>query len=187
MTEPIRIVTLFRPIVAKVSANLLAQLQAVNPAIKGVQYKYGHYTDIKQELIQEGKLVLNKERYPLIVLFEDFKTAEDTLGLWGTAKLKFMILYTSKKDYTREQRENLVFVPVLEPVYQEFLKQVKRSGKFMMYGKPKPERIDRPHWGDPGLYKNEGYLFNDVLDGIEINIELKIYLPNCVAAPAESA
>jgi hypothetical protein len=168
--------------VEKTSAKLLLQLQAVDPKITGIYYQYGHYNDVRERLIAQGKTAKD-QRYPLVVLFEDFKLNNRVLGLTGIADVKIIILHTTSKDYTREQREARVFKPILVPIYEEFLYQLKVSGDFMQYGPFVHARIDRPHWGDPQLYKNDGYLLNDVLDGIELSdLQLQTYLPNCVTA-----
>lgn len=182
MKLPIRYVKIFEGIVAKTSAKLLPALQAVDPMIKAVHYDFGHYNDVRERLIQKGKTAQD-QRYPLIVLFEDFRQGNRVLGLDSIGDVKIIILHLTKKEYTRQQREEKVFLPILVPIYNEFLKQMKYSGHFMQYGPFRHDRIDRPHWGDPGLYANGGYLLNDVLDGIELsNLQLQTYLPNCQPA-----
>lgn len=173
-------------IVAKVSATKLPELKIVDNNITGVHFKYGHPNDIKNELLLKGK-VNPEQKYPLIVLFEDFKLAHRQPGITGIATLTMIILMTSQKAYTRQERENRVFIPVLRPIYEEFLKQLKLSGKFMIYDEStiRHDQIDRPHWGDPEHYKtgpkgNESYIFQDCLDGIELsNLQLITYLKNC--------
>lgn len=183
MKEPIRIVDLIGQVVAKTSAKVLAQLQAVDATITAVHYEYGHYNDVRERLIQKGK-VNPDQKYPLIVLFEDFRLVNRVPGLTGIADLKIIILHTSKKDLTRQQRESQVFLPVLVPIYDEFLRQLRYSGFFMQYGPFRHNRIDRPHWGDPGIYGNKGYLFDDILDGIEISdLQLQTFLANCIIDP----
>lgn len=182
MIQPVYIVDIFRDIVAATSAVLLTDLQAVDPLISGVHYDYGHYNDVRERLVAKDQSA-KTEKYPLVVLFEDYKISHGQVGLTGIASLKLIILYISKKDITRQQRETNVFRPILYPIYNEFLRQIKLSGKFMVASvdQIKHDQINRPHWGDPELYGNKGYLFNDVLDGIEItNLELKTYLPNCL-------
>jgi hypothetical protein len=187
MIQPVYIVDLFAAIVAATSTALLTQLQAVDPLITGIRYEYGHYNDIRERIIAYGKTG-DKSVYPLIALFEDFKISHKEPGLTGIAHLKLIIVHLSKKGVTRVQRETNVFRPILYPIYNEFLNQLKLSGKFMVYpaGEVPHEQINRPHWGDPELYKggtattHGGYIFNDILDGIEIsNLDLKTYLPNC--------
>lgn len=186
MKEPVRLVDQIEIVVQRTSAKLTAlanpaRLQLVDPLITGVHYLYGHYPDIRERLLQKGKT--DKEnRYPLIVLFEDFRVLNRVLGLYGIGDVKLMILWPSKKDITREQRE-ANFKNVLDPIYIEFFKQMKVSGFFMQYGPFQHTRIDRPHWGDAAIYGNKGYLFDEPLDGIEISdLQLKTYFNNCVTA-----
>lgn len=184
MKTPVRFVDLVGKIVAKTSDKLLAQLQLIDDRITGIHYQYGHYNDIRERLLKFAP----DQRYPLVALFEDYTVDHRVLGLAGVANVRLLILMTSRKDITREQREQRNFIPILEPIYQELMKQFRLSGFFMMYTFPVHRRIDRPHWGDPELYANKAYLLNEVLDGIEINsLELKSYLPICETEEANSS
>lgn len=181
MSQPVYIVDVIRDVVAQASAALLAQLQIVDPLITGVHFEYGHYNDIRERLITKEKASVLS--YPLVALFEDFRIRKGTKGLTGITDMKMIILYTSKNDITRVQREANVFRPVLYPIYNELMTQFKASGKFMIYDETLilHDQINRPHWGDPGLYGNDSYLFNKVLDGIEIsNLQLTTFLSNCL-------
>jgi len=180
MIAPVRIVDIMDGMVAKTSATVLPALQTVDPMITGVHYQYGHYNDVKERLLQKGKTD-RPNRYPLIVLFEDFRVLNGRPGLFGVADVKIMVLHLSRKDITRPQRETNVFKTVLVPIYDAFMYQLWVSGLFMQYGRFEHARIDRPHWGDPALYGNAGYLFDEILDGIEIaDLQLVTYLNNCV-------
>lgn len=173
-------------IVARVSVKLLAQLKAVDPMITGVHYEYGHYTDIQERLITYSQSNEKKtDRYPLIAVFEDDKVTHRQRGMYGNAGMKIIILAATSNSITRVQREERTFKPILYPIYEELLSQIFKSGVFNVYSPDQiqHEQINRPHWGDPGLYKNEGYLFTDVLDGIELNnLVLPTYLKTCEAA-----
>jgi hypothetical protein len=184
MTQ-VRLVKVWEDIVARTSARVLAQLQAVNPLITAVHYKYGHYTDIKQELSAGMKNPFkNTEKYPLIVLFEDFRVDKRTPGMQGIANMIVMILFTSKAEFTRQQREDLVFIPIIQPIYEALLVEMKISGAFKYYGSQPPHtETDRPHWGDPSLYKNNGYLLGDCLDGKELGFsQLQTFFDICIPA-----
>lgn len=176
------VVDIIRDIVTKVSSKLLNQLQVIKPDITGVHYEYGHYLDIQERLTVKDA-VAKMDKYPLVCLFEDYRVTHGKVGLTGIANLKMIILYKSSNQVTRQWREDNVFRPILYPIYFELLKQLKLSGKFNIYDetKIKHDQINRPHWGDPEMYKNDSYLFGDVLDGIELaNLELETYLSNCV-------
>ena len=178
MKPPVRIVKHIEKVVDRTSTKVLAQLQVVDPLITKVHFLYGHYPDIRERILQRGKTT--KDNYPLIALFEDFRVRNRTVGLFGEVELKLIILWLSKKDITREQRE-ANYSQILNPIYIEFFKQLRVSGLFMQYGPFQHDRIDRPHWGDPGIYGNKGYLFDEILDGIEIdNLILKTYFNDCV-------
>lgn len=182
MTGPVYIVDIMRDVVGAVSAALLTQLQAVDPLISAVHYDYGHITDLRERLVTQGKVDATA-KYPRVILFEDYRLRHAQEGLTGITDLQLLIIHPSKKEITRQEREDGVFRPILYPIYQEFLKQLYLSGKFNIYDvtKIQHDQINRPHWGDPELYKNKEYLLNDVLDGIEIaNLQLQTYLDNCL-------
>lgn len=183
MKPEVRLVDLIRRVVVKTSTAVWPKLIQADPLITAVHYEYGHYNDVRERLLQKGKVNAD-QKYPLIVLFEDFRIVNRVPGLIGIADIKIIILHTSKKDVTRAQRESQVFLPILVPIYNEFLKQLRYSGFFMQYGPFRHTRIDRPHWGDPGIYGNKGYLFDDVLDGIELSdLQLQVYTAECITAP----
>lgn len=183
LSTPVYITEVIGSVVAATSTKLLTTLQAVDPLISGVHYEYGHYTDIRERLTKKGQ-VAKTDKYPLICLFEDFRIRHGatTSGLTGIADLKIIILYPSSNEVTREWREINVFRPILYPIYFEFLRQLKNCGHFNIYNidEIQHDQINRPHWGDPSLYKNDSYLFGDILDGIELtNLNLETYLKNC--------
>lgn len=175
------LVDVIRDIVAATSTVLLSQLQETDPLITGVHFKYGHINDIRERITTDMKNGINF--CPFVCLIEDYRIIKKDEGLTGVADLKLLILYYSKPDITRQQREDNVFRPILYPIYNELLRQFKLSGKFQIYDvtKIQHEHINRPHWGDPGLYGNKEYPLTGVFDGIEIsNLQLTTFLQNCL-------
>lgn len=184
MSTPVNISSVIKEVVAATSVKMLAELQAVDPLITGIHFEFGHHNDIRERLTAKSKTA-KTAMYPLIALFEDFRVKRGKLGTSGIADMKIIILHFSKNTYTRQQREDLVFTPILFPIYNEFLRQLKINGKFMIYDETliQHDMIKRPHWGDPALYENTSYLFGEILDGIELNnLELTTFLSNCLAA-----
>jgi hypothetical protein len=182
MSNPAYIVEIFRDIVAATSAKMLTTLQAVDPLITGIRYEYGHYTDIQERMIQYSKTAKN-ERYPAIFILEDFVTRRGKIGLTGVTAPMILIVALTKPDITREQRDTLTFNPILWPIYNEFLRQIKVSGMFNVYDETKisHDLIVRPHHGKTDDKKNLRYYFTDSLDGIEMsNLQLETYLQNCL-------
>lgn len=179
MSQPVYIVDIFRDVVAATSVSLLTTLQAVDSTITGIKYEYGHRADMNERIITYGKQGINF--MPMVCLFEDYKLHHGTVGYTGITELTMIIIYYSKPDITRAQREANVFRPILYPIYNELLKQLMVSGMFSIYDvtKVQHDQINRPHWGDPDLYKE--YPLKGVFDGIEIsNLQLKTFLNNCL-------
>lgn len=183
MREPYIVVDIFRDIVANVSAKLLTQLQAHDPKIEAVNYLHGHPIEIIETLGQKDKsATLRFQKYPLVALFQDFSEDHGTIGLDSTVSLNIIIARATKPAYKADERYTENFKPVLYPIYQELLQQIVYSKAFLKYGATTlpHTKIDRLYWGREGLYKNDGNVFNDFLDCIEIkNLQLKLNLKNC--------
>lgn len=178
MSQPIYIVDVLRDVVAATSTVLLTTLQAVDPLITGIKFEYGHKNDINERIIAYGNQRINF--CPMVCLFEDYKLKHGDKNLTGITNLIMVIIYYSKPDITRVQREENVFRPILYPVYLELLNQLKLSGAFSIYDVTsiKHDQINRPHWGDPELYKE--YPLKGVFDGIELNnLQLTTFLKTC--------
>lgn len=180
----IPLVTLMRPIVLATQnamfidpldnqeKTFLDYLKRIDPKITAIQYEYGHLPDVRERLISKGK-VLEGSRFPMIVVFEDFRTDHSKVGVTGISRLSIILLALSNKNYTRQQREEKTFEPILRPMYELFKQQLKLSGKFMIYDVTtiKHTQVDLPHWGDPknqrsDAKENTGYLTDQCLDGI---------------------
>lgn len=179
MKQPVYIVDIFREIVSATSTSLTGRLQAVQPTITGVHYLVGHYTEISTRLQGLSKMQTGKfDRYPLIALFQDFvEKRGDEGGYYASASLQLLIVYHTKDtDYT-EDRYSKVFKPILYPIYEEFLRQVSKHKNIVSMNADKipHEKIDRPNWGNSNKYGNDGNIFPDDLDGIELR-DLKIII-----------
>lgn len=182
MKPEVRLTDIMRRVVARVSAKKLAYLQTIDPTITGVHYQYGHLKDVRERLVAQSQANPMTRRYPLIWLIEDFEVVNSIPGIYGVSKVRIMILHDTQKEYTRQQREDRVFLPILIPIYNEFFVQMSVIGSFMQYGPFSHRRVDRPHWGNPAEWLGfKNYLFDEPLDGIEITeLSLQIYLANCV-------
>ncbi len=184
MSEPVYIVDVIGEVVAKTSTKLLTQLQGIDPLISGIHYEYGHINDIRERITEKMKTTENAtEISPMVILIEDYALDHGAKGVTGITDMKIIILHFSSKSITRVQREENVFRPILYPIYEEFKNQLFVSGYFSIYDVTliKHRQINRPHWGDPGLYGNDAYLLNGIFDGIELsNLQLTTFLNNCL-------
>lgn len=158
-------------------------VEAVNAAaiVPGnIRYMYGHPLEIVARLQELSNSPTQKnQKFPLIVLFTDIKVHHDIPGFYGSTSLQMIVATTTDPSYTSEVRTAKNFKPVLHPIKQELMKQLGRHKQFTFPDEPDYSEIDRYFWGKKGLYGNEGNIFNDYIDcieleGIRINIKNKI-------------
>lgn len=174
------IVEIFSDVVSRLNVAMVGKLPDLSPSTGEIQYMHGHPLEIIETLKQKDKGQSKRfEKYPLIALFQDFpeRSTNASIGIETEAVLHFIIAKGTRKDYKASQRYEFNFKPFLYPIYEEFLNQINLEKRFMTYGVDKMEREkwDRLYWGRGGLYGNEGNIFNDYLDCIEIkNLKLKI-------------
>ena len=150
-----------------------------------LNFLHGHPLEIVQVLQERLSSPDHKDlRFPLIALFRDFKITKGKkteADIYGDTSLNLIIAMQTVAAYRADQRETLVFKPILYPIYNELLKQIKLSGFYSVnYAGIEHDQTDRYYWGRSGLYGNTGNTFNDYLDAIEIeNLRLKIKNNHC--------
>lgn len=153
----------------------------INPTLTPY-YMYGHREEIANRLKEkENDAVFKYQKYPLVALRLDVAESVHD-GLIDFTLNVAIVAFTSKTDDAEKRYQN-VFKPVLYPLYESFLKQLKLSGLFM-FGKglsvPSHTKIDRPFWGIPAVEGNVKYIFNDPLDAIELtNLKLTQPIKKC--------
>ena len=148
-------------------------------------YMFGHPKEIINTLSLKDKNDVQKfNKYPLIALFQDFtETVGEDQTIRSSAELNLVIVMNTSQDYTAENRYDNTFRTVLYPLYDLLIKHIEQSGWFKDVdpGLVSHDKIDRLYWGRSGLYGNEGNIFNDFIDAIEIqNLQLDMRLrQNC--------
>lgn len=165
----------FLSVVQATETNVLSYLQDQDSTIQRLHFQFGHPKMVIEELKKLQQPQANQyKKYPLIAVFEDVPERPVASNV-ATISPRIVIAWQTKQEYTREQRDELSFKPILLPIYDEFMTQLKSSAYFVTNYQQPGERVMRPFWGREGLYGNEGNIFNDYLDCIEIrNIELQI-------------
>jgi hypothetical protein len=153
-------------------------------AMEGVeipQYMYGHIVEINNRLMSRNvNPILRDQKYPLIALRLD--TPAKVSGGFLRYKLNVAILAKTDKLYNAEQREQNIFVPILNPLYNSLMEALRQSSftwdGFQDY--PPHTRVDRYFWGTPKENMNVKNIFTDPLDAIElIDLEINSEIKNC--------
>lgn len=169
------IVDIFRDAVQKVSDKLTLKLQEEDQYITGVHFEHGHPKEIIETLLQQSKSTSKKfSRFPLVALFQDFPESKGS-AFDSEVTLHILICYGTSNTYKAAQRYDKTFRPVLYPVYDELLEQMRLEKRFNIVNKSliPHTKIDRLYWGRETESGNEANKFNDLLDCIELK-DLKI-------------
>ena len=172
----------FQTVVTATEMVVLPILKAYDPKIQKLHFQYGHAIVIQEALKKmEGSPTAQYQRFPMVWIVEDFPERGIQPGL-SVITPRIVVLHKTDKNYSREQRQELVFKPILWPIVAELLKQIDDSGVLEVNYQVPGTTIERPHFGVEGVYGNGGYIIDAVLDSIEIvNKELTIRRTECSA------
>jgi hypothetical protein len=151
-----------------------------------VHYMYGHLRSILQTLSSYDRTgEFAKQKYPLIVLLCDFvEYVQENKGYERWADLHLLIVADSNRDYREAERLEKVYRPVLIPIYEAFMDELKNNTGYVsvmtnyLYWYSGEEFVKRYALSNAlnEAVRQQGLkaLFNDHLDGIEIrNLRLE--------------
>jgi len=158
----------FETVANATEAVVLPILQAYDPSIVQLHFQYGHALDILKELVKlSGTHVGQYQQFPLLAVFEDVPL-RGVQGVLSTMSPRIIVCNTTNPEYSRTQRDTLNFKPILWPIVKEFKYQLHKSGLIGTNYKTPGTTIERPFWGKEALYGNDGLIFKEPLDCIEI-------------------
>lgn len=134
--------------------------------LANLNYLYGYLSEVKERLTNDSKTAEYREKkYPLIWLVEPFTVVGGGSGKAGSTSLQFFIINGSTTGWTREQRTQNNYKPLIIPIYHELLRQIQvKSEVFEIVNIADHTYTDRPYWGT-----DQQNAINDVFDCREIN------------------
>jgi len=137
-------------------------------------YLYGHPLEIFNILSEKSQSETYKyKKYPLIALYQDFEESVN-INERVIDNITIVIMTETDSNYTAPNRYTNTFTPTLQPLYEELIKQIKRSN-YVSSDDYQHTKIDRLYWGKNDVFGNSGNIGNDALDAIVIsNLSLKI-------------
>jgi hypothetical protein len=169
--EAVYIVDVFSEIVAAVAVKLAIP----------VYYMHGHPLEVVNRLTEMTKFGTTEgKKYPLVALFQDFDEQKgDEVDQYTVTKLHLIIANQTRNGYNATERYTKNFKPVLYPVYDELLYQIMRHKDTIVQDERliKHTKTDRLYWGKNGLFGNDGNIFNDYIDCIELT-DLQLTIKN---------
>lgn len=139
-------------------------------------YLYGHPIDITKQL----ELLDNSAKYPLIcLLLDNPQEKSDSRSYEYSVDPTILVLAHTLPAYISEQRTIETFKPTLYPIALELVTQINKSQHLLrQQNGVKYVWTDKYFWGMQGIKMRgyEGHIFNEYLDGIELNFtDLKVY------------
>lgn len=186
MIQPVYLHREFSVIVKAVSDKLTPTLKIVDPDITAVHYQFGHPLEIIKTIGEfDGGTTSIYDKYPLVAFFLDSTVDRGRqIGIYGEQSINIAIIRACKDpNQTAEERDEFNFIPVLTPIYMELMEQISLRGdlfKIQSVEQIEHKMTNRYYWGKKGLFGNEGNIFNDWVDAIEINnMKLTINLDYC--------
>jgi hypothetical protein len=156
-------------VVAKTQAKL---------ALPQLVYLWGHPLEVVNTLQEYTKNpVKETQKFPLVALFTDIPVRRNQpIGFFGNTRLHLVVANITKSEYKAPERLALNFQPILQPIKDELVNQITKHHQWTMAGLLVYEEIERYYWGKQGLYGNQGNVFNDYIDCIELrDLSINIY------------
>lgn len=168
MTYPLPIDETIGTCVANVATKMLTDLMADHPAINTIRFMYGPPMELANIIKKLGESSKRNEIYPAIMLFSDVDTSNSSVrGLPYDVTLNMAIVMPNHKaDMEATERISTNFVPILRPIYKEFINQIFRSGYFHLQSPNQITGHGIERIG--GAVLNGPNAFNTYIDAIEI-------------------
>ena len=150
-----------------------------------VHFRHGHMLEVVKQV--KDMMVDHDidKRYPLIALRHDIKQNPINGGVEIDCRLYIVTL--SDPKYTAEERYDNIFVPYLRPILEEFIYQLANSGYFeesttdQVYDKL--TFWERLFWGNELVMGNDGNIFADWVDCIELEFSGLTAFTSCELRP----
>jgi hypothetical protein len=179
---PISVRDVFSAIVGEVSDNLSTESTL---DIDSVSFYCETWLELIQRLEKEGRADMT--RYPFIALIRNFDLTYDGNKRYPSTSLTFVIVTPSTKDKYSEDRESENYVPILRPIYAEFMAVLKDSGYLLGYSNDylKHTYTESLHLGTESEQGNNKYMLPEVVDGIIItDMDVTLIPETCLAVTA---
>lgn len=166
---------LLKTIVARVNAEFAARAAKEDPPGTPIElfFDYGLVSQVTRSVHA------NPDNFPLLWLVFNFdENITGNPAEFLNTSIQLLIMTPTENTYSMDQRDTINFKPILFPIYQELLRQIRSAVEF---GKPsetdlKHTRTIRPYWGGGDLGGTDtDNLFKKYVDAVHIrNLNLRV-------------
>ena len=148
-----------------------------------INYIFGNAQYVKDRLDELSKTPSgNNIKFPLIALMCPFNEQRNSPEYHSKAKVRILIAFATKQQYSNEERLELSFQNILRPIYNRFIQALKEDGRldFGYNGIVPHEYSENYSYGRYGAHTGTGDALSEPIDAINIsNLELKIKNNSC--------
>ncbi|MCM1337708.1 MAG: hypothetical protein NC187_08250 [Candidatus Amulumruptor caecigallinarius] len=148
-----------------------------------INYIFGNAQYVKDRLDELSKTASgNSVKFPLIALMCPFNEQRNTPEYYSKAKVRILIAFATKQQYSNEQRLALSFQNILRPIYNRFMQALREDGRFDFgYNDTiAHEYSENYSYGRYGAHTGTGEEVSEPIDAINIsNLELTVKKTNC--------
>ena len=160
--------------------NVVDTIKSVVESIGGVRFEFGHYKEVFNNLSRLANANFETETiFPLIYLVSDFEEDINTENNTIETRLQLFIVTKTQSEYLAEQRKELIFKPILHPVYFSFIEALRKSKDIRLDNGllfHKHTKVDHYFWGkDEKAFEGNGFF-----DSVEIkDADIKFIIHKC--------
>ena len=142
----------------------------------GVEYSFGHIREVASTLQQYSQTTeYSVQKYPRVILILDYPEDRSNVG-YIAVKVQLLIVANSNAQYKADKRYDLVFKPILYPIYNKLMSKLL-SSPYVDNNILPHDKIDRYALSsalNESILSDGKPLLIDNLDGIEIrNLNIK--------------
>lgn len=164
---PKNIPQIIADIVSRVSDNLESELGMP------IQFLHGTWASIRSRIVDDGAGTTKKDsRFPLVCLVQVFEEKYKANSEYGDVSLTLLICNNSTQNWYSEDRYSNNYIPILYPIYAEFMAVLNESPYFVGY---KEKYYQHTKADDLHLPENNDNKLPECLDGLWIkDLQLRL-------------
>lgn len=178
---PVHIPTMIRTIVDEVSDNLSTESTL---DIANVHFYCETWDVLRQRLIEDGKVEsLKNTRYPFIALIRGFDEKYKKDSDYVESSLTLVIVTRSSPNMKSEDRESTNYIPILYPIYAEFISVLNNTRYSMTRNRDYPTHTkhDNLNLGQETPQGNIANRLPDFVDAVVIEgLQVMFDVETCI-------
>jgi hypothetical protein len=128
----------------------------------------GSFAEISEKYLRMKDFASCRLKFPALF---NYQAVRESREKDGAVTLEYNLVFVApvKPEWGTETRTDRTWKPVLSPVYEEFMKQVKRSGYFRIPMGGIPHTLHRIPTTGKSITENVRLIYSDYMDAYQIS------------------